>query len=84
MSRADWSRPLPQTLVIPRVMTLRTLDDVRKLIQHLPPGRRRLATWEHVGQHLENAACGGDIDNAVIALRLVLSCERIACRPVSR
>jgi pilus assembly protein Flp/PilA len=29
VSRASWSRPLPQTLVIPDVMTLTTLVDVR-------------------------------------------------------
>jgi hypothetical protein len=30
--RPDWSRPLPQTIVIPTVTTLRTLADVRVLI----------------------------------------------------
>ena len=30
--RSDWSRRLPRTLVIPTVMTPRTLADARKLI----------------------------------------------------
>ena len=38
--RADWSRPLPQALVIPTVMTLKTLADVRELLRHLPEDRR--------------------------------------------
>ena len=38
--RADWSRPLPRPLVIPEVMTLVTLADVRELMRHLPEDRR--------------------------------------------
>ena len=44
--RADWSRPLPRRLVIPTVMTLKTLADVRELMRHLPaehPGAADLA-----------------------------------------
>jgi len=36
MPRQIWSHPLPRPLVIPGVMTLRTLADVRTLIGHLP------------------------------------------------
>jgi hypothetical protein len=38
--RPDCSRPLPQALVIPEVMTLRTLADVRERIGHLPKETR--------------------------------------------
>ena len=79
--RPDWSRRLPQTLVIPRVMTLRTLDDVRKLMSHLPEDRRELSTWQHVAAEFANAAAGGDIEGAVIALRMVLILEHVECRP---
>ena len=37
-SRADWSRRLPQPLVIPSLMTIRMLAEVRELMRHLPAG----------------------------------------------
>jgi hypothetical protein len=47
--RPNWSRPLPQPLVIPDVMTLATLADVRALIEkHVPQDRRERPTWRHV------------------------------------
>ena len=36
--RPDWSRRLPRPLVIPKVMTLTTLADVRELMRHWPRG----------------------------------------------
>jgi hypothetical protein len=40
---------LPQPLVIPDVMTLATLADVRALIEkHVPQDRRGRPTWRHV------------------------------------
>jgi hypothetical protein len=33
---------------IPRVMTLRTLDDVRDLMRHLPESHRDRPPWQHV------------------------------------
>jgi hypothetical protein len=53
--RADWSRPLPRPLVIPTVMTLKTLADVRELMRHLPPEHRERPTWRHVAAELEQA-----------------------------
>jgi hypothetical protein len=59
--RPDWSRPLPQTIVIPTVTTLRTLADVRVLIQYVPEDRRDNPTWRHVAAQLEQAAAGVDV-----------------------
>jgi len=50
LPRPNWSRALPRSLVIPKVMTLRTLGDVRVLIErHLPQHYRAKATWRYVG-----------------------------------
>ena len=81
MARANWSRKLPRTLKIPDVMTLRTLADVRALLSHVPAERRKLDTWRYVTDRLNEAARGGGIDDAVIALRLVLMLENVPCLP---
>ena len=46
--RTDWSRPLPQSLVIPGPMTLATLADVRTLLGHLPVEHREQENWRYV------------------------------------
>jgi hypothetical protein len=57
----DWSRKLPRQLQIPTVMTLRTLADVRELVErHLPAECRERETWRHVADRLRHAARGGD------------------------
>jgi hypothetical protein len=54
-------------------MTLRTLADVRELVErHLPAECRARNTWRHVAKCLDAAARGRDISGAVVALRLVL------------
>ena len=80
LSRPNWSRPLPVPLVIPEVMTLRTLADVRTLMRHLPADRRARPTWHRVAADIEAAATGGDIEGAALALRLVLFLEGVECR----
>jgi 2-keto-3-deoxy-L-rhamnonate aldolase RhmA len=70
---------LPQTLIIPRVMTLTTLADVRKLMQHLPAGHRELPRWQDVAAELDKAAAGADVVDVAIALRLVLMLEHVEC-----
>jgi hypothetical protein len=77
-----WSRPLPRTLINPNVMTLRTLADARELVEvHLPAECRQRNTWRHVAKCLDDAARGGDIASALVALQVVLSLERVPCLP---
>jgi hypothetical protein len=75
--RSNRSRRLPYLLTIPNVMKLRTLDDVRRLMRHLPADRRQRSTWRHVDAQLEQAAAGADTINVSIALRMVLSLEGV-------
>jgi 2-keto-3-deoxy-L-rhamnonate aldolase RhmA len=82
MPRSNWSRPLPRALVIPTVMTLRTLDDVRELMRHLPEENRSKATWRYVASQLDKVATETlDAAEVEIALRLVLMLEGVKCRP---
>ena len=81
MARPDWSRKLPRPLKIPTIATLRTLGDIRGLLGHLPADRRQQKTWRHVADRVADAARGGDINDAVMALRLVLQLERVPCLP---
>jgi hypothetical protein len=75
--RHDWSRPLPSPLTIPSVMKLRKLGDVRELLRHLPAAARGKATWLYVADRLDEAARGADVVDVAVALRLVLSLERV-------
>jgi hypothetical protein len=70
---------LPRPLVIPEVMTLKTLADVRMVMRHLPPCRRERRTWRHVAAELEKAAAGADTADVSVALRMVLSLEGVEC-----
>ncbi len=74
-------RALPQPLPIPDVMTLKTLADVQELMRHLPADSRARLTWLQVAADVEEAAAGGDLEGAVIGLRMVLFLERVECRP---
>ena len=68
--------------MIPSVITLRTLDDVRELMRHLPEENRSKATWRYVASQLDRAAVGKlDAVEVEIALRLVLMLEGVKCRP---
>ena len=76
-SRPDWSRPLPRPLVIPGLMTLTTLADVRELMKHLPKGHRERSTWRHVAACLNEAAHGGDTIDVAVPLQMVLSMKGV-------
>jgi len=78
----DWSRALRLSLVIPKVMTLTTLGDVRELMKnHLPPEKSAKSRWQHVAKCIEAAARGGTTVEASAALQIVLAMERVECRP---
>jgi hypothetical protein len=80
VSRANWSRPLPPTLVIPDVMTLWTLADVRVFVtQRLPKPYRDRPHWLAVARDVEAAARAGDPAEAVLAIRMALLIEGVAC-----
>jgi hypothetical protein len=81
LPRPDWSRALPRPLVIPDVMTLTTLDDVRTLMSHLPEDRLQRQMWRHVALRLKQAAADGDTTKVSVSLRMVLSMEGVECRP---
>jgi hypothetical protein len=82
LRRPNWSRELPKTLVIPRVMTLRTLADVRRLVEHhLPAAYREKPSWQHVAKELEKAARNGNAVEVSAALSMVLAMEGVECRP---
>ena len=78
--RPNWSRPLPRPLVIPGVMTLKTLADVRKLLDHLPKDVRARSTWGSVAAQLDAAARDGDPADVAVALQLVLMLEKVEFR----
>jgi hypothetical protein len=82
LARPNRKRPLPRPLKIPTVMTLKTLADMRELVErHLAAECRKRETWQHVAAQMNAAARRGDINGAVIALRLVLQLKRVPCLP---
>jgi hypothetical protein len=63
-------------------MSLRTLADVRVLLSRLPKEYRAKETWRHVVKTLDEAAvCEIEPVEVAVALKLVLSMERITTRP---
>ena len=82
MPRPDWSRPLPRPLIIPDVLTLETLADVRALVEkHLPAEYRSKFTWRQLAGLLKRAAEGQqDVAEVSTALRIVLQMEGVKCQ----
>jgi hypothetical protein len=78
----NWSRPLPRPIIIPDVMELSTLADVRVLVEkHLPAEYRSKFSWRQLAGLLRRAAYG-EQDVVVVsdALRIVLQLEGIKCQ----
>jgi hypothetical protein len=81
MARADSSRPLPRSIVIPDVMRIATLADVRELVQkHLPKHYRQQTPWRHVADELKAARKSGSTADVSVALQMALSLSRVEFR----
>jgi hypothetical protein len=78
----NWSQPLPRPVIIPDVMTLATLADVRALVEkHLPAEYRAKFAWRQLAGLLRRAAEGQqDTAEVSTALRMVLQLEGVTCR----
>ena len=80
LSRPYWSRRLPRPLTIPTIMKLKTLADVRDLVEkNLPEQYRERPTWQHVSAQLARAADGEEDLQVCVSLRLVLALEGVEC-----
>jgi hypothetical protein len=79
----NWSRPLPRPILLPKVpLKLSTLADVRDLVhRRLPAPYRQRQTWRQVA-NVTAAAARGELpaEDVAVALKLVLSLERVECR----
>jgi len=54
LTTPNWSRPLPRPIIIPNVMELTTLADIRILVEkHLPKEYRAKFTWRQLAGALE-------------------------------
>jgi len=73
---------LPRPIIIPDVMELATLADVRILVEkHLPAEYRSKFTWRQLAGLLRRAAEGRqDVAEVSTALRIVLQLEGVTCR----
>lgn len=81
MARPNWSLRLPRPQIIPKVMTLTALADVRSLIaKHLPAHSQDKRSWRHVAAELDKAAAGGDAVDVSLALRTAQSLEGVEWR----
>jgi len=72
------SPALPRPIVIPRIMTIASLADVRALVEkHLPAHHRDKLPWQHVADELKAAASSGKTADVSIALRLALMLDGV-------
>ena len=82
MPAPNWSRPLPRPIIIPDVMKLDTLGDVRALVEkHLPAEYRTKFTWRQLAGMLRRVAEGKeDAAELSTALQIVLKIEGVEYR----
>jgi len=78
MVHHNWRRPLQRPIVIPKVMTLETLEDVCALVHRHLPAEYSKQTWRRVAS-IATAAARGQLpaDDVAVALKLVLTIEGI-------
>jgi hypothetical protein len=76
-----WHRPLPRRIVIPKVMTLSTLEDVRASASAFAGRYREKQTWQRMAT-LTTAAARGQLvpEEVSVAVRMVLQLEGIRCQ----
>ncbi len=82
MPAPNWERPLPRPIIIPEVMELATLGDVRALVQkHLPAEYRTKFSWRQLAGMLRRAAEGTqDAAEVSTALQIVFKIEGVEYR----
>jgi hypothetical protein len=78
----NWRWPLPRLIVILKVMTLSTLEDVRALLhRHLRAEYRSKPISQRVASMVTAAARGQlPAEEVTVALKMVLQLEGIQCR----
>jgi hypothetical protein len=79
LPRPNWSQPLLRPIVIPDLLELATLADVRDLIdKHLPAEYRAKFTWRQLAGLLKRVAEGQqDAAEVSTSLQIVLQLEGI-------
>jgi hypothetical protein len=81
--RPDWSQRLPRPLLIPDIVTLKTLADVRALLEHVPKECHGRVAWQKAAAALAAAAFGVETPAAVaLTVQMAFAMEGGACRPV--
>ena len=82
LATPNWAQPLPRPIIIPEVMELDTLADVRALIEkHLPAEYRAKFGSRQLAGMLRRAAQGKeDAAEVSTAWQMVLKLERVDYR----
>jgi hypothetical protein len=77
----NWSQPLPRPIIIPEVMKLATLADVRALVEKYLPAEYRTKSLGGIASMLRRAAQGNeDAGEVAAAVQIVLKIEGVEYR----